>query len=180
MGYFPQAAFLRRSEAEVALLRLLQLQGRAFDPAVVNVMVTAFDDTLRELKLSSRHDPLVERVAQTICAEKGMRDAAEMRDCALKAIRNVCRPLNFSLPRAVGLSLARTDLNQYSFWFRILDLARKQPGPFRRGARRDERRNEIGLCRYSGFNSCHLRGGKAEEHREPRGKHGGRSRTEAA
>jgi len=58
-----------------------------------------------------------------------MRDVAEMRDCALKAIRNVCRPLNFSLPRAVGLSLARTDLNQYSFWFRkhFLDLARKQP-----------------------------------------------------
>jgi hypothetical protein len=90
MGYFPNAAFLRRSEAEVALLRLLQLQGRAFDPAVVNVMVTAFDNTLRELKLSSRHDPLVERVAQIIieCAENGMRDAAEMRDCALKAIRN--------------------------------------------------------------------------------------------
>jgi hypothetical protein len=90
MGYFPNAAFLRRSEFEVALLRLLQLQGRAFDPAVVNVMVTAFDDTLHELTLSSRHDPLVERVAQIIieCAEKGMRDAAEMRDCALKAIRN--------------------------------------------------------------------------------------------
>jgi len=89
MGYFPQAAFLRRSEAEVALLRLLQ--GRAFDPAVVNVMVTAFDNTLHELKISSRHDPLVERVAQIIieCAEKGMRDVAEMRDCALKAIRNV-------------------------------------------------------------------------------------------
>ncbi len=74
----------------MAFSELLQLQGRAFDPAVVNVMVTAFDDTLRELKLSSRHDPLVERVAQIIieCAEKGMRDAAEMRDCAVKAIRN--------------------------------------------------------------------------------------------
>jgi len=74
----------------VALLRLLQLQGRTFDPAVVNVMLTAFDDTLRELKLTSRHDPLVERVAQIIieCAENGMRDVAEMRDCALKAIRN--------------------------------------------------------------------------------------------
>jgi hypothetical protein len=74
----------------VALLRLLQLQGRAFDPAVVNVMVTAFDETLRELKLSSRHDPLVERVAQIIIegAEKGMRDAAKMRARALKAIRN--------------------------------------------------------------------------------------------
>jgi hypothetical protein len=90
MGYFPHAAFLRCSEAEVALLRLLQLQGRAFDPAVVNVMVTAFDETLRELKLSSRHDPLVERVAQIIIegAEKGMRDAAKMRARALKAIRN--------------------------------------------------------------------------------------------
>jgi hypothetical protein len=62
-GHFPHTAFLRRSEAEVALLRLLQLQGREFDPAVV-IMVTAFDDTLRELKPSSRHDPLVERVAQ--------------------------------------------------------------------------------------------------------------------
>ena len=74
----------------MALLRLLQLQGRTFDPAVVNVMLTAFDDTLRELKLTSRHDPLVERVAQIIieCAENGMRDVAEMRDCALKAIRN--------------------------------------------------------------------------------------------
>ena len=72
----------------MALLR--QLQGRAFDPAVVNVMVTAFEQTLRELKLSSRRDPLVERGAQIIieCAENGMRDAVEMRDCALKAIRN--------------------------------------------------------------------------------------------
>jgi hypothetical protein len=52
----------------VGLLRLLQLHGRAFDPAVVNVMVTAFDNTLRELKLSSRHDPLVERLAQIISA----------------------------------------------------------------------------------------------------------------
>ena len=86
------AAFRRltRKILDAPLLRLLQLQGRAFDPAVVNVMVTAFDNTLRELKISSRHDPLVERVAQIIieCAEKGMRDVAEMRDCALKAIRN--------------------------------------------------------------------------------------------
>jgi len=86
------AAFRRltRKILDAPLLRLLQLQGRAFDPAVVNVMVTAFDNTLRELKISSRHDPLVERVAQIIieCAEKGMRDAAETRDCALKAIRN--------------------------------------------------------------------------------------------
>ncbi len=101
MGYFPNAAFLRRTEAEVALLRLLQLQGRAFDPGVVNVMVTAFGNTLRELKLSSRHDPLVERVAQIIieCAE---RDARCYRDAGLRAESHPprCRALNFSLPRA--------------------------------------------------------------------------------
>jgi hypothetical protein len=80
--------FLRRSEGEVAFLQL-QLQARAFDPAAINVMVTAFDDALRELKVTSRDDPRVERVAKIIieCAEKGMRDAAQMRDCALKVIR---------------------------------------------------------------------------------------------
>jgi hypothetical protein len=69
-------------------------------------MVTAFDDTLREPKLSSRHDPLVERVAQIIieCAEKG--DAAEMRDCALKAHPQRCRALNF-VAASGGGSLAR-------------------------------------------------------------------------
>src|SRR5204863_6020004 len=48
-------------------------------------MVTAFEDTLRELKLANREDPIVLRVANIIieCAEHGMRDAAEMRDCAL-------------------------------------------------------------------------------------------------
>ena len=65
------------------ILRLLQ--GRVFEPEVVNAMVTAFEDTLRELKLANREDPIVLRVANIIieCAEHGMRDAAEMRDCAL-------------------------------------------------------------------------------------------------
>ena len=65
------------------------LQGRVFEPEVVNAMVTAFEETLRELKLTNREDPLVERVAKIIieCAERGMRDPADMRDCALQAIR---------------------------------------------------------------------------------------------
>ena len=90
----------------MALLRLFQLQGRAFDPAVVNVMVTAFDDTLRELKLSSIHDPLVEGVAQIIieCTGRGMRDAAETRHCALKW----CRALNFFCRERRWLLLARS------------------------------------------------------------------------
>ena len=67
------------------------LQGRAFDPEAVRVMQTAFEDTLRELKLTNREDPIVERVAKVIieCAERGMRDPNQMRDCALEAIRDV-------------------------------------------------------------------------------------------
>jgi hypothetical protein len=66
------------------------LQGRAFDPEAVNLMVTAFEDTLRELRLTDREDPLVQRVATIIieCAERGIRDPGEMRDCALEAIRD--------------------------------------------------------------------------------------------
>jgi hypothetical protein len=56
--------------AGVPILRLLQ--GRAFDPEAVQIMVTAFEDTLRELKLANREDPIVERVARVIieCAER--------------------------------------------------------------------------------------------------------------
>ena len=46
--------------------------------------MAAFEDPLRELKLANRKDPIVGWVARIIieCAECGMRDAAEMRDCA--------------------------------------------------------------------------------------------------
>ena len=84
--------FIPRRETEVPILRLLH--GRVFEPEVVNAMVAAFEDTLRELKLANREDPIVQRVATIIieCAERGMRDPAEMRDCALEAIRNGTSP----------------------------------------------------------------------------------------
>jgi len=65
------------------------LRGRAFDPEAIDLMTRAFEDTLRELELVNRADPIVERVAQIIieCAERGIHDAREMRGCALKAIR---------------------------------------------------------------------------------------------
>ena len=65
------------------------LHGRAFDPQTINAMGAAFEETLRELGLANRQDPLVERIAKIIieCAERGMRDAAGMRDCALQEIR---------------------------------------------------------------------------------------------
>jgi hypothetical protein len=75
------------SEVDVPILRLLQ--GRGFEPEVVNAMVAAFEDVLRGLKLTDREDPIVERMAKIIieCAERGMRDPADIRDCALQAIR---------------------------------------------------------------------------------------------
>jgi hypothetical protein len=71
----------------VAIFRLLQ--GHVFDQEAINLMVIAFEDTLRELDLANRPDPVVEHVARVIieCAERGMRDPAEMRNCALEAIR---------------------------------------------------------------------------------------------
>ena len=65
-------------------------QSRAFDQEMIDLMVVAFDDALRELKLANRRDPIVEQVARAIveCAERGLRDAAALRDCALKTIRN--------------------------------------------------------------------------------------------
>jgi hypothetical protein len=66
------------------------LREEAFDDDAVRAMTIAFEDTLRELRLTDRRDPLVEIVARIIidCAANGDRDPAGMRDCALRAIRN--------------------------------------------------------------------------------------------
>jgi hypothetical protein len=48
-------------------------------------MVTAFDDTLRELKLSSRHDPLVEAGGTDYHRVCGKGDARCCRDAGLCA-----------------------------------------------------------------------------------------------
>jgi chaperonin cofactor prefoldin len=73
----------------MAIHRLLQ--GRAFDPEAVRVMVKAFEDTLRELNLSSRDDAIAQTVARAIieCAERDVLDPIEMRKCALEAIRGI-------------------------------------------------------------------------------------------
>src|SRR5262245_15086709 len=68
------------------------LGGASFDDEAVRAMTIAFDDTLRDLRLTDRNDPLVETVAKAImdCARKGDRDPAAMRKCALQALRK-CR-----------------------------------------------------------------------------------------
>jgi hypothetical protein len=64
------------------------LQNHVFDPDLVAVMVTAFEDALRELGLSDRADPATELVARKVIelAETGERDPARLRDQVVKSL----------------------------------------------------------------------------------------------
>jgi hypothetical protein len=70
------------------LIRLLQ--NSAFEPEIIEVMSTAFEEACRLLGLAQVTDPLREMVATKIieCAQTGERDRVRLRDCALKAIRD--------------------------------------------------------------------------------------------
>ncbi|MFL5104917.1 MAG: hypothetical protein ACJ8DX_02345 [Xanthobacteraceae bacterium] len=65
------------------------LKQAVFDQHAIDAMTIAFEDTLRELRLTDREDPIVEIVARVIieCARQGDRDPVQMRDCALKALK---------------------------------------------------------------------------------------------
>ena len=64
------------------------LQNHVFDPDTVAVMVTAFEDALRELRLTDRADPATELVARKIIelAERGERDPARLRDRVVRSL----------------------------------------------------------------------------------------------
>jgi hypothetical protein len=66
------------------------LEGAVFDQEIITAMSIAFEETLKELGLTDRQDPLIAVVAKIIidCARKGDREPASMRDCALAAIRD--------------------------------------------------------------------------------------------
>jgi hypothetical protein len=70
----------------VAIYRLLQQS--AFGPETIDLMVAAYEDCLRILKLSDRSDPLTEIIAKKIIeiAQTGIRDPSHMRQLALKDI----------------------------------------------------------------------------------------------
>ena len=64
------------------------LRGGAFDPEAVNAMGAAFEDALRELRLTDRDDPVCEIVAKKIIelGRLGERDPARIRELALSDI----------------------------------------------------------------------------------------------
>jgi hypothetical protein len=66
------------------LLRLLE--NEAFGPDEIAVMVTAFEEALRELRLTDREDPATLMVAQRIIesAKQGERDPARLREAGVK------------------------------------------------------------------------------------------------
>ncbi|MFL5029739.1 MAG: hypothetical protein ACJ8E1_07675 [Xanthobacteraceae bacterium] len=65
------------------------MKQAVFDQHAIDAMTIVFEDTLRELRLTDREDPIVEIVARVIieCARQGDRDPVQMRDCALKALK---------------------------------------------------------------------------------------------
>jgi hypothetical protein len=70
----------------MAIYRILQ--GAAFDPETIQLMTTAYEDTLRGLGLVDRSDPITEIVAKKIIevTQSGARDADQIRHRALIAL----------------------------------------------------------------------------------------------
>jgi uncharacterized membrane protein (UPF0182 family) len=69
-------------------IRLLLDHDHPFAPEDVKVLIDAFEDTLRVLRLQDREDPLTKAVAKIIIelAKDGERDPTRLRDLALKAV----------------------------------------------------------------------------------------------
>lgn len=71
---------------DVAIYRLLQQS--AFTPEDIDRLVSAFEDSLRTLKLADRSDPLTETIAKKLIeiAQTGERDPRQLRRRALQAL----------------------------------------------------------------------------------------------
>ena len=67
------------------------LKTEAFDPEAIHIIVAAFEDVLRELRLTDRNSPAVEVVAKRIIgfAHQGENDPGNLRDLVLKSIREL-------------------------------------------------------------------------------------------
>jgi hypothetical protein len=61
------------------------LKNHAFGPDEIRVLTTAFEDTLRTLRLANRGDPVTEIIARKIIelAQQGERDPVQLRERAI-------------------------------------------------------------------------------------------------
>jgi hypothetical protein len=64
------------------------LENTAFEPKDIERLVTAYDHTLRALRLKNHSDPITQLVAEKILAigRLGIEDPAEISELALKAL----------------------------------------------------------------------------------------------
>ncbi|MFZ0608324.1 MAG: hypothetical protein WBD53_04295 [Xanthobacteraceae bacterium] len=71
---------------DVPIYRLLQQS--AFTPEDIDRLVTAFEDSLRTLKLADRSDPLTETIAKKLIeiAQTGERDPRQLQRRAFQAL----------------------------------------------------------------------------------------------
>jgi len=69
---------------------LLEDERSAFGPDEINAITSAFEQTLRELRLVDRRDPAVAIVARRIIefAKGGERDPARLRESVLQSFKN--------------------------------------------------------------------------------------------
>ena len=77
----PPCKSCKQSGAIVVPIRPL-LKNHAFGPDEIRVLTTAFEDTLRTLRLTNRADPVAEIIARKIIelAQQGERDPVQLRE----------------------------------------------------------------------------------------------------
>jgi hypothetical protein len=70
----------------MAIYRLLK--NCAFGPEEIKVLTTAYEDTLRTLRLADRADPAAEIIAKKIIefARRGERDPLRLRERAIESL----------------------------------------------------------------------------------------------
>jgi hypothetical protein len=64
------------------------LKNSAFGPEEIKVLTTAYEDTLRTLRLADRADPATEIIAKKIIefAQRGERDPLRLRERAIESL----------------------------------------------------------------------------------------------
>jgi hypothetical protein len=85
--WLPPCKSCKQSGAIAVPIRPL-LKDHAFGPDEIRVLTTAFEDTLRTLRLTNRGDPVTEIIARKIIelAAQGERDPVRLRERAIDAV----------------------------------------------------------------------------------------------
>jgi hypothetical protein len=84
----PSVRYVGWERTSVSLQQLLRDQQQSFGPDEIKVLLTAFEEALRELRLVDRTDPATQLVAKRIIelAQQGERDPIRLREGAVKGI----------------------------------------------------------------------------------------------